>query len=72
MTEKELNSEDRYSHKKAFFYSFGSLADVTVYKMFTFLIFTFYYAVMKVNVILLTIGYILWSFWSNKVISTRI
>jgi GPH family glycoside/pentoside/hexuronide:cation symporter len=64
MTEKKLNSEDIYSNKKAFFYSFGTLADVTAYQMFTFLIFTFYYAVMRVNVILLTIGYILWSFWN--------
>ena len=64
MTEKELNFNDTYSHKKAFFYSFGSLADVIAYQMFTFLIFIFYYAVMRVNVILLTIGYILWSFWN--------
>ncbi len=45
-------------------YSFGQLSDVIGYQMFTFLIFTFYYAIIGLNVNWITIGFIIWSVWN--------
>ncbi|MFX0070682.1 MAG: MFS transporter [Candidatus Hermodarchaeota archaeon] len=64
MNEKNIIIEDGYSTKKAVFYSFASVADVNVYQMFSFLIFTFYFAVVGLPVSLITIGFIIWSFWN--------
>ncbi|MBD3254659.1 MAG: MFS transporter [Candidatus Lokiarchaeota archaeon] len=64
MTEKNKPSESSYSTKKAVSYSFASIADVNAYQMFSFLIFTFYFAVIGLNVALITLGFIIWSFWN--------
>ncbi|TFG07566.1 MAG: MFS transporter [Promethearchaeota archaeon] len=58
------NSEDEYSTKKAISYSFASVADVNAFQMFSFLIFTFYFAVVGLPVLLITIGFVIWSFWN--------
>jgi GPH family glycoside/pentoside/hexuronide:cation symporter len=57
-------SEDKYSTKLAVSYSFATIADVISYTMFTFLIFTFYYAVVGLNINLITLGFVLWSIWN--------
>ncbi|MHA1689522.1 MAG: MFS transporter [Promethearchaeota archaeon] len=59
MTEKKNNLI-----KTAAIYSFGQIGDITAYQTFTFLIFTFYYAVVGINVILISIGFIIWSVWN--------
>ena len=53
-----------YSNKFATLYSFGQLSDVIGYQMFVFLIFTFYYAVVGLNVNLVSIGFVIWSVWN--------
>ncbi len=57
--------DDVYSTKKAISYSFASIADVNAYQMFSFLIFTFYFAVVGLSVQLITIGFIIWSIWNS-------
>ena len=59
MTEKE-NSVT----KTAAIFSFGQIGDITAYQTFTFLIFTFYYAVVGINVVLISIGFMIWSVWN--------
>jgi len=49
---------------KAVFYSFGQISDVTAYQSFILLIFTFYYTVVHINILLITLGYSIWSVWN--------
>lgn len=56
--------EETYSNKKAIAYSFGQIPVITSYQGFTFLIFTFYFAVVGLNVVFITLGFIIWSIWN--------
>ena len=60
--ENDLDSD--YSTKGAVGYSFGQISLITSYQAFTFLIFTFYFAVVGIPVDLITIGFIIWSIWN--------
>ena len=64
MNSENLMFESEYSTKKAVMYSFGGLADVIILQSFTFLIFTFYYAVVGLNIIYITLAFIIWSIWN--------
>jgi len=55
----------KFSYKRGLAYSIGQMPDITAYQTFTFLIFTFYYAVVGINVYLITIGFIIWAFWNS-------
>ncbi|MFX0058656.1 MAG: MFS transporter [Candidatus Hodarchaeota archaeon] len=55
---------DRFSTKKALTFGIGQFSDAIALQMFTIYIFTFYYAVIGVNVNLITIGFIFWSLWN--------
>jgi len=61
---KEIITEDDYSTKKAALYSLAGFTDVVLFQFFTFLIFTFFYAVVGLNVNLITLAFILWSVWN--------
>ena len=61
---KELKNAD-FSIKNATAYGIGQFSDTMAIQMFVFFIFTFYYAVVGINVNLITIGYILWSLWNS-------
>lgn len=50
--------------KKAVFYSFGQISDQTAYQSFILLIFTFYFAVVGIDVWLITLGYAIWAVWN--------
>jgi GPH family glycoside/pentoside/hexuronide:cation symporter len=45
-------------------FSVGEIADQGAYQAFTFLVFTFYYTVVGLNVTWISIGFILFSFWN--------
>ncbi|MFX1568322.1 MAG: MFS transporter [Promethearchaeota archaeon] len=60
----EENRSKEYSNRDAFFYSFGQISLITAYQAFTFLIFTFYWAVVGLDVILISIGFLIWSIWN--------
>ena len=64
MSLKNKSKKDVFSTKFATAYSFGQLADVIAYQLFVFLIFTFYYAVVGLNINLITLGFIIWSVWN--------
>jgi len=53
-----------YSTKEAVAYSFGQISLITAYQAFTFLIFTFYFTIVKIDVNLITIGFLIWSIWN--------
>ncbi|MHA1273909.1 MAG: MFS transporter [Promethearchaeota archaeon] len=57
-------NESKYSTKTAVLYSLAGFTDVVLFQFFTFLIFTFYYAVVGLDVNLITIAFIIWSFWN--------
>ncbi|MHA1756529.1 MAG: MFS transporter, partial [Promethearchaeota archaeon] len=57
-------NESEYSTKTAVLYSLAGFTDVVLFQFFTFLIFTFYYAVVGLDVNLITIAFIIWSFWN--------
>ncbi|MBD3253796.1 MAG: MFS transporter [Candidatus Lokiarchaeota archaeon] len=59
-----IESEQEYTTKKGILYSLAGFTDVIFIQFFSFLIFTFYYAVVGLNVNLITIGFIIWSFWN--------
>lgn len=59
MSEKESSTL-----KRSFFFAFHQIADVTAYQSFILLIFTFYFAVIEIEVWLITVGYIIWSVWN--------
>jgi len=50
--------------KTAVFYSFGQISDQTAYQSFILLIFTFYFAVVGIDVWLITLGYAIWAIWN--------
>ena len=58
------DSSDKFSRRDAIFYSFGQISLITAYQAFTFLIFTFYFTVVNLDVVLISIGFILWSIWN--------
>ncbi|MHA1670394.1 MAG: MFS transporter [Promethearchaeota archaeon] len=60
----ENKSSSDYTTKGAVGYSFGQISLITSYQAFTFLIFTFYFAVVGIPVDLITIGFIIWSVWN--------
>jgi len=61
-----MNNESirEYSTKDAIGYSFGQISLITAYQSFSFLIFTFYFAVVQIEITLITIGYIVWTIWN--------
>lgn len=53
-----------YTFKKAFFYSFAGFTDVIFLQFFTFLLFTFYFAVIGLDSALISLGFIIWAIWN--------
>lgn len=56
--------QEEYSTKKTLFYSFAGFTDVILLQFFTYLIFTFYYSVVGLNINYITIAFIIWSIWN--------
>jgi GPH family glycoside/pentoside/hexuronide:cation symporter len=63
VTKKEI--EEPYSFKKAAKYSTGQIADQAAYQTFTFLVFTFYFAVVQLEIGFIVAGFIIWAFWNS-------
>ncbi|MHA1192735.1 MAG: MFS transporter [Promethearchaeota archaeon] len=64
MNEKEKNNK-LHSIKKAAAYSTSQIVNTASYQTFSLLTFTFYFAVVGINVHLITIGFIIWSVWNS-------
>ena len=65
MNEIKKEIEEPYSFKKAAKYSTGQIADQAAYQTFTFLVFSFYFAVVQLNIKLITLGFIIWAVWNS-------
>ncbi len=65
MNEKKKENTMNFSFKKAASYSTGQIADQAAYQTFTFLVFTFYFAVVQLHITLITIGFIIWAVWNS-------
>ena len=59
------NQTRKFSYKRAVSYSIGQIADIASYQAFTFLTFTFYFAVVKIDIGLISIAFIIWSIWNS-------
>ena len=46
-------------------FAFGEVGDNTALQTFSFLIFTFYFAIVGLPVLWITVGFILWSLWNS-------
>jgi len=55
----------KFSYKYATSYSIGQLSDIAAYQTFTFLVFTFYFAVVGIRIDLIVIGFIIWALWNS-------
>jgi len=64
MSEKGKSEIKKYSTKRAIGFGFAQVADVTSIQTFTFLVFTFYFAIAEINVNLITLGFVIWSIWN--------
>lgn len=64
MTEEKKVSEEEYSLKKAILYSFAGFTDVIFLQFFTFLIFTFYFSIVELDAVWISLGFIIWAFWN--------
>ncbi|MHA1269911.1 MAG: MFS transporter [Candidatus Helarchaeota archaeon] len=57
-------TEEKHSFGEKMSYSIGQFADTVAYQAFTYLIFTFYFSVVKLNVNWISWGFIVWSIWN--------
>ncbi|MFX1337948.1 MAG: MFS transporter [Promethearchaeota archaeon] len=64
MSERKQEESREYSLKHALAFSSAPLVDAIAYQSFTFLIFTFYYTIVRINVVLISIGFAIWSVWN--------
>ena len=65
MSQKEKIDDRSYSLKKAFSYSTGQIINNASYQTFSLLVFTFYFTIVGLNVILITIAFMIWSVWNS-------
>jgi len=64
MSSKKKRESLKYSTKLAFAYGIGQFSDTIALQTFVFFIFTFYFAVVNLNINLITIVFIVWSLWN--------
>ncbi|HMF34263.1 MAG TPA: MFS transporter [Candidatus Lokiarchaeia archaeon] len=64
MVELPDTSNEDYTTKRAVSYSLAGFTDVILFQFFSFLIFTFYYSVVGLNVNLITLAFVIWSVWN--------
>ncbi len=62
---KNRIEKTKFSYKRAISYSIGQISDITSYQAFTFLTFTFYFAVVKIRIEFIVLGFIIWSIWNS-------
>ncbi|NVM18410.1 MAG: MFS transporter [Candidatus Lokiarchaeota archaeon] len=59
------SQKSKFSYKRAVSYSIGQISDIASYQAFTFLTFTFYFAVVGLDIGWITLGFIIWSIWNS-------
>jgi len=64
MSNQPKEIEGKLSTKRFFAFGTGQFSDAIALQMFTIYIFTFYFAIVGLNINLITIGFIIWSLWN--------
>ncbi len=64
-TNNKKREKSKFSYKKAASYGIGQLSDIASYQTFTFLTFTFYFAVVGFEIGWITLGFVIWSIWNS-------
>ena len=64
MVEIEKDKTEDVSLKQSLAFASGAFPDVLSYQAFTFLVFTFYFTIVGINVVLISIGFAIWSVWN--------
>lgn len=59
-----MNEQDTVSTKKKVLFSLSAIPDQLTYQVFQFLIFTFYFTVIRIDLIFMLIAYVLWGVWN--------
>ncbi len=57
-------SEEKLTFKKKFLFGLSAFPDQLTYQIFQFLIFTFYFTVIKIPLILMITTYVIWGIWN--------
>ncbi len=57
-------SEEKLTFKKKFLFGLSAFPDQLTYQIFQFLIFTFYFTVIKIPLTLMIITYVIWGIWN--------
>lgn len=60
-----MRKSTEYKPGNPIFFALASMGDAISYQSFTFLVFTFYYAVLRIDVGLIALGFIVWSLWNS-------
>lgn len=63
--ENSQKEQKKFSYKRAISYGIGQITDISSYQAFTFLTFTFYFAVVRIDILWISIGFIIWSIWNS-------
>lgn len=58
-------SEGPLKFKEKFLFGISAIPDQLTYQVFQFLVFTFYFTVVRLPLILVTTGYIIWGIWNS-------
>lgn len=64
MSEKKRESPSEFSIKHALIFSSGNISDVLALQAFGFLVFTYYFTIVRINVFLISIGFMIWAVWN--------
>lgn len=64
MVEIKKEKTESVSLKHSLAFASGSFPDVYSYQAFTFLVFTFYFTIVGINVVFISIGFAIWSVWN--------
>jgi GPH family glycoside/pentoside/hexuronide:cation symporter len=57
-------SEEKLTFKKKFLFGLSAFPDQLTYQIFQFLIFTFYFTVVKIDLTPMIIAYVIWGVWN--------
>ncbi|MHA1374051.1 MAG: hypothetical protein ACTSR7_07135 [Promethearchaeota archaeon] len=57
-------SEEKLTFKKKFLFGLSAFPDQLTYQIFQFLIFTFYFTVVKIPLLFMIITYVFWGIWN--------
>ena len=58
------DKSDKYLKRKAVAYGCGHISEQAAYQAFTLLVFTFYFSIVGINILLLSLGFIIWSIFN--------